>query len=163
MNPYASEESSRMRLTARPKEKDEGIDHPLMEGKKLDISREELRTFTKAMGDEKFKAMMGDYVDEISDPKHRPELDQYLHELEERGELPPGTKLIQPLAGFCIKSSSKKLVSDIKKTFFDQKTFINICFHETLEKPIKEYRTDAEGKSGTSWSLPYRVSKGKPD
>jgi hypothetical protein len=46
------------------------------------------------MGDDKFKSMMNDYVDEISDPKHRPELDQYLRELEERGELPPGTKLI---------------------------------------------------------------------
>ncbi len=94
MNPYASEESSRMRLTPKPKQEEQGIDHPLVEGKKLDITREELRTFTKAMGDDKFKSMMNDYVDEISDPKHRPELDQYLRELEERGELPPGTKLI---------------------------------------------------------------------
>ena len=78
---------------------------------------------------------MGDYVNEISDPKHRPEQDQYLKELESRGELPPGTELIQPEAGFCIKTSSKKMVSDFKKTFFDQKTFINVCWHDTLEKP----------------------------
>ena len=163
MNPYASEESSRMRLTPKPKQEEQGIDHPLAEGKKLDITREELRTFTKAMGDDKFKSMMNDYVDEISDPKHRPELDQYLRELEERGELPPGTKLIQPIAGFCIKSTSKKMVSDIKKTFFDQKTFVNICFHEEVDKPVKEMKTNADGKTGTAWQLPYRVSKGKPD
>ena len=80
--------------------------------------------------------MMADYVDEISDPKHRPELDQYLHELKERGELPPGTELIEPMAGFCLKSSARKMVSDIQKKFFDQKTFINICWHETIDKPI---------------------------
>ena len=43
-----------------------------------------------------FQDMLGDYVDEISDPKHRPEHDQYLREMEERGELPAGTQLIQP-------------------------------------------------------------------
>ena len=46
------------------------------------------------MGDDKFKEMMSEYVDEISNPKHRPELDQYLRELESRGEMPAGTKLI---------------------------------------------------------------------
>lgn len=75
MNPYASEESSRMRLTPKPKETETGIDHPLMEGKKMDITRQELRNFTKAMGDDKFKELMGDYMDEISNPKHRPEMD----------------------------------------------------------------------------------------
>jgi len=49
MNPYASEESSRLRLTPKPKQQEEGIDHPLVDGKKLDITRQELKTFTKAM------------------------------------------------------------------------------------------------------------------
>jgi hypothetical protein len=95
----------------------------------------ELKNFTHAMGDSKFKDMMGDYVNEISDPKYRGEQDQYLKELEGRGELPPGTELIQPDAGFCIKTLSKKMVSDFKKTFFDQKTFINVCWHEAIDKP----------------------------
>jgi hypothetical protein len=51
MNPYASEESSRMRLTPKPKEEEVGIDHPLMEGKKMNITRQELKNFTKAMED----------------------------------------------------------------------------------------------------------------
>jgi hypothetical protein len=55
--------------------------------------------------------------------------------MEEQGDLPPGTKLIQPTAGFCIKTTVKKLMSEVSKTFFDQKCFINVCFHEEVEKP----------------------------
>ena len=55
--------------------------------------------------------MLNDYVDEISDPKHKPEMQQYLRQMEEQGDLPPGTELIQPTAGFCIKTTVKKLTS----------------------------------------------------
>lgn len=106
-----------------------------MEGKKLDMNVGELKAFTKAMEQKEFKTLLNDYVGEISDPKHRPELDQYLDELEERGELPPGAALIQPNAGFCIKTSGKRLQNEHTKTFFDQKTFINVCWHEFLELP----------------------------
>lgn len=47
----------------------------MMEGKKLDMSAKELKGFANAMGKKDFRAMLGDYVDEISDPQHRPELD----------------------------------------------------------------------------------------
>jgi len=30
---------------------------------------------------------------------------------------------------------AKKMVSDVKKTFFEQKTFVNVCWHEVIEKP----------------------------
>jgi hypothetical protein len=163
VNPYASESFNRVRVNPRSKEEKEQIEHPLMEGKKLDMSREELSAFTKAMGQDEFKSLMGDYVNEISDPKHRPELDQYLDELVERGELPPGAALIQPVAGFCIKTSAKRLVSEAQKKFFEQKAFINVCWHETLEPPEQRREVRPDGKEGTAWSLPYRVSKGKPD
>jgi len=92
MNPYASEDFNRIKLTPKPKTEDDGkIDHPLMEGKKMDITPGELKNFTKAMETKEFQGLMNEYVEEISDPKHRPEQDQYLKELEERGELPPGT------------------------------------------------------------------------
>lgn len=101
----------------------------------MDITKKELTNFTKAMGETEFQNMMGDYVNEISDPKHRPEHDQYLREMEERGELPVGTMLIQPSSGFCIKTFGKKMVSDTRKQFFDQKTFVNVCWHESIDKP----------------------------
>jgi hypothetical protein len=95
VNPYASEDFNRIRVNPRDRAKeDQSIPHPLMEGKKMDITPNELKAFTKAMEKDEFKSMLNDYVGEISDPKHRPELDQYLTEMEERGEIPPGVALI---------------------------------------------------------------------
>ena len=75
MNPYASEDFNRIRVNPKSKEEQEKVDHPLLEGQKLDMNPKELRSFAKAMGEKEFQSMLGDYVDEISDPKHRPEHD----------------------------------------------------------------------------------------
>ena len=40
----------------------------MMEGKKLDMSAKELKGFATAMGQKEFRNILGDYVDEISDP-----------------------------------------------------------------------------------------------
>lgn len=127
MNPYASEEFNRIKLSGQAKaaaaapqaDNAPGIDHPLFEGKKIDMSKQELRAFTKAMEQPEFKNMLADYVKEISDPAQKAEYEQYLRQLEEAGDLPVGTKLIQPNALFCIKTSSKKLISDLNKQYFD--------------------------------------------
>jgi dynein assembly factor 2 len=164
LNPYAGEDFNKIKIKGKKPEekKDEGIDHPLYPGKKLDMSQQELKTFTKAMEQKEFKEMMSEYVDEISNPKHRPEQDKYLEQLRDQGEIPPGHELIRPRAGFCMKTSAKKLISEINKQFFDQKTFINVCFHDIIEKPEKVPAT-VNGTTGYSWSLPYRVSKPKND
>jgi hypothetical protein len=39
----------------------------------------------------------------------------------------------------------------MKKTFFEQKTFVNVCFHDEVDKPIQETRTNPDGKRGTAW------------
>ena len=102
-NPYASEDFNRMKVKSEltyeeqkaKKEYDENnIDNPLQEGKKLDMKKSELKTFAKAMETDEFKDMLGDYVNEISDPKHKPEMQAYLRQMEEQGDLPPGTILI---------------------------------------------------------------------
>ena len=125
----------------------------------MDITKNELKSFTQAMGEDEFKDMLGDYVDEISDPKHKPEMKQYLKQMEEQGDLPPGTVLIQPTAGFCMKTTCKKMISEKNKTFFDQKCFINICFHDSVDKPSKDKCANPDGSVGYNWRLPYRVSK----
>ena len=51
------------------------------------------------------------------------------------------------------------MTSEKTKTFFDQKCFINICFHEKIQKPEKELTTGPDGKQGYSWKLPYRASR----
>lgn len=168
MNPYASEDFNRMKVKSQPKPKKEPenenqIDHPFYEGKKLDMSKQELRAFTKAMEQPEFKGMLADYVKEISNPDNKAEYETYLRQLEESGDLPVGTKLIEPTALFCIKTTSKKLISDVNKQYFDQKTFINVCVHEDVEKPQKQFVKMPDGRSGNSWSLPYRVSKPRHD
>ena len=60
------------------------MDHPLFEGKKMDISKQELKAFTKAMEMEEFKNIMNEYVKEISDPKNQSEFETYLRQLEEQ-------------------------------------------------------------------------------
>jgi len=63
MNPYASESSSRMAVKSKPKNPDEkGVDHPLFDGKKMDVSEKELKNFTKALEKEEFRDILGDYV-----------------------------------------------------------------------------------------------------
>ena len=127
-NPYASDDFNRIQTKsqkdyetqkaereAKRQANGVGIDNPLLEGKKMDVSAQELKTFTKAMEHGEFRSLLNDYVDEISDPKHAPEMKQYLREMEEKGDLPAGTKLIQPKPGFCIKTTCKKLVSDANK------------------------------------------------
>ena len=76
MNPYASEDFNRIKVKSAPKEKkqttgEEGkIDHPLFEGQKIDMTKSELKNFTKAMEHEEFRSILSDYVSEISDPKN---------------------------------------------------------------------------------------------
>jgi hypothetical protein len=53
-----------------------------MEGKKIDMNINELKTFTRAMEAKEFKEGLNDYIDEISDPKHKPEMKQYLRQME---------------------------------------------------------------------------------
>ena len=85
----------------------------------MDANVGELKAFSKAMEKDEFRGLLNDYVDEISDPKHKPEMKQYLKQMEEQGDLPPGVALIQPQAGFCLKTTVKKMVSERNKTFFD--------------------------------------------
>ena len=74
MNPYASEDYNRIAVKSEPKpkpEEDGKIDHPLFEGKKIDMSKEELKAFTKAMEMPEFKTILSEYIQEISDPKNK--------------------------------------------------------------------------------------------
>ena len=47
------------------------------------------------MKTEQFGNLMQDYLNEISDPKNRDEYEQYMDQLEGKGELPEGMELLQ--------------------------------------------------------------------
>ena len=40
---------------------------------------------------------------------------------------------------------------------------MNVCWHDSLDKPQQQEVRKPDGTRGTSWQLPYRVSKGKHD
>lgn len=90
-NPYASDDFNRIQTKSKKtreqqvedrEEAKKSVDHPLMEGKKIDMNINELKTFTRAMEAKEFKEGLNDYIDEISDPKHKPEMKQYLRQME---------------------------------------------------------------------------------
>lgn len=126
------------------------------------MTRKEMKALVKAMEQDEFKDILTEYVQEISDPKNKAEYEEYLRQLERQNELPPNTKLVKPVAGFCIKTTSKKLMSKTDMKYFDQKAFVNVCTHDVVPRPEK-IRADKDGKSGFTFNLPYRVSKGRHD
>ena len=73
----------------------------------LDLTEEEQNKFTKAFQDKEFRKMMAEYVDEISDPKHRAEQDAYIREMEAKGETPKDKRVIHPAAGFVVKTKKE--------------------------------------------------------
>ena len=81
----------------------------------LDLTEEEQNKFTKAFQDKEFRKMMAEYVDEISDPKHRAEQDAYIREMEAKG----GT--ISASRGFAAPSRHRRASSpgeDVVAGFF---------------------------------------------
>jgi len=71
---------------------------------KLKLSKEEEQNFYKAMQQPEFTKLMKEYMDEISDPKNREEQEMYLRQLEAENKVPQDMKLVQPTAGFVIKT-----------------------------------------------------------
>lgn len=50
----------------------------------LKLTKEEADRFTDAFAKPEFRALMAEYVDEISDPKNKAETDAYIRQLEEQ-------------------------------------------------------------------------------
>ena len=127
-------------------------------GSDLEITAEEQDKFKKAFGDPEFRKMMAEYVDEISDPKYREEQNQYIREMEAKGETPKGKALIHPKAGFVVKTRKTG-----KADHTGAKVFINIVSSEKLQEPEA---TPCDG--GSRWALPHllgppRMERDKKD
>ncbi|KAJ7536355.1 hypothetical protein O6H91_12G065700 [Diphasiastrum complanatum] len=113
----------------------------------LHLSSQEVNQLEKAFKDPKFKELLNEYANEISQPSSRKEAESYLKFLEERTKRfsLDGKDLIIPTASFCCKT---------RNTHNGQKVFINVCYSERLEKPKSSAKTD---KSGVHWEIPYSL------
>uniref|UniRef100_A0A7S2S5N0 Protein kintoun n=1 Tax=Mucochytrium quahogii TaxID=96639 RepID=A0A7S2S5N0_9STRA len=118
---------------------------------KLDLSKDEQEKFMNAMQKPEFTKLMKDYMDEISDPKHRAEQEAYLEQLEKDNKVPENVNLVHPKAGFCLKLKRKEKNAE---GIFEHagKLFVNICQIDQVEKP----KATKKG-AGVSWSLPYSL------
>jgi len=108
-----------------------------------------VKQLQKSFRDPQFQKYFQEYLQEISDPKARAEQDQYLRELERKGQLeevaPPNTRLIRGKPAFCVRAATSKK---------NHKLFVNFCTHDDV-KPATPTKA---ANGGTYWSVPFLSS-----
>ena len=117
----------------------------------LNLTPEEMNRFSKAFKDKKFREMLRDYAEEISNPENKKKYEDDITLMEqERGM---DIKFVHPKPERVLKTSL-----DGK-----QKCFINICSNDLIDKP--EYRPERgiNGRIGQQWSVPYSLTPARPD
>nr|CAB3226521.1 protein kintoun [Phallusia mammillata] len=116
----------------------------------LDLSQEEIDRLAKCMKDEKFRDLLREYAEEISDPENRKRYEEEIAMLErDRGM---DVKFINPKPGHVLKTSING----------KQKCFVNICTNENLGQPRS--RPSMQGNTrGMQWSIPHSVSQDRED
>ncbi|KAM8737594.1 protein kintoun [Acanthopagrus schlegelii] len=119
--------------------------------KELNLTVDEIYRFNQAFKDEKFREMLRDYAEEISDPENKKRYEEEIKLLEEeRGNT---IEFIHPEPFRALRTSVNA----------KQKCFINICGNEKVGKPSSEWGVSKEGRRGQCWSLPHSLHPGRQD
>ncbi|KAJ8341668.1 hypothetical protein SKAU_G00339590 [Synaphobranchus kaupii] len=117
----------------------------------LNLNPEEINRFSKAFKDEKFREMLRDYAEEISNPENKKKYEEEIALMEqERGM---DIKFVHPKPERVLKTSLNG----------KQKCFINICSNDLIDKPECKAERGVDGRVGQQWSLPYSLTPGRPD
>ncbi|XP_074548915.1 protein kintoun [Halichoeres trimaculatus] len=115
----------------------------------LNLTEDEIKRMKKAFKDEKFREMLRDYAEELSDPENKKKYEEEIALLEqERGNT---VEFIHPVPFRAIKTSVNG----------KQKCFINICSSEKVSKPEFQWGVSEDGHRGQCWSLPHSLHPGK--
>ncbi|XP_014290630.1 protein kintoun isoform X2 [Halyomorpha halys] len=108
----------------------------------VDITKSELDEFGEALKKEEFRKLLGEYFDEVTDPKNRAEYERDMIQLEkERGV---DITFVHPTPGYVIKTSCDG----------ERKAFINICSNDLIGRPTPT-TVQQNDQIGTNWSLPH--------
>ncbi|XP_049917111.1 protein kintoun [Epinephelus moara] len=119
--------------------------------KELNMSADEMDRLKKAFKDEKFRDMLRDYAQELSDPENKRRYEEEIKLLEqERGNT---IEFIHPEPFKALRTSVNG----------KQKCFINICSSEKVGKPECKWGESEEGRRGQCWSLPHSLHPGRQD
>ncbi|XP_028994449.1 protein kintoun [Betta splendens] len=117
----------------------------------LNLTGEEMDKLTKALKDDRFKEMLREYAQEISDPESRKKYEEEIQLLErERGN---SLEFIHPQPFRALKTSVDGR----------QKCFINICGNDKIGKPECKCGVSEDGRRGQNWSLPHSLHPGRQD
>lgn len=136
--------------TLLPEQFQEAMNHTK---ESLNLSSSEQQKFSSALKDPKFCQMLSDYMEEISDPKHREEQEKYLKQLEQEQKLPQDKEIFIPTPSFVLKLKTKTT-----------KLFLNICHSQKIQPPssslacdVQKGEDDEAPGQGQHWQLPYSI------
>lgn len=119
--------------------------------KELNMTTEEINRFSEVMKDEKFRELLHEYAQEITNPENKMKYEEEITQLEqERGM---EVTFIHPNAHHVLKTSVNG----------GEKCFINICSNNLINKPTCEVKRMENGQVGQCWLLPYSLIPGRPD
>jgi hypothetical protein len=134
----------------------------IMTKNNIDLNTNEVNRLLSLMENDeegKFRELMDDYMDEISNPDNRAETEKLLAILEGKNQIPKGKQVLHPKAAFVIKFRTNhvpicnsKLPSN-RPHSKPPKIFVNIVSSEMMGKP-----SSSMVKNGHNWSLPYSLS-----
>jgi len=126
----------------------------LQEGKgsgDFKMTKDEANKIESCFKEPEFRDLFKEYMDEMADPKHRSESDQYLRQLEGEGNVPEGMAMCSE--GICIKAK----LTEATETGC-AKVFINVTHCTEIAAASQEEATDENGKKGKRWKLPFSLS-----
>uniref|UniRef100_A0A3Q2E1F5 Protein kintoun n=1 Tax=Cyprinodon variegatus TaxID=28743 RepID=A0A3Q2E1F5_CYPVA len=119
--------------------------------KELNLSSEEMGRITNAFKDGKFREMLREYIQDMSDPENMRKYEEEIQQWEqERGNT---VEFIQPSPFRVIR------ISNAAK----QKCFINICANDKIHTPQAKSAVSEDGRRGQCWSLPHSLQPGRTD
>lgn len=115
------------------------------------MTAEEIDRLTNALKTEKFREMLHEYAQELSDPENKKRYEEEIKLLEqERGNT---LEFIHPEPFKALRTSVNG----------KQKCFINICTNDKVGKPECKWGVSEEGRRGQCWSLPHSLHPGRQD
>ncbi|XP_030641233.1 protein kintoun [Chanos chanos] len=117
----------------------------------LNLTSDEVDRFSKALKDDKFRQMLREYAEEISNPENKKKYEEEIKLLEEERGM--DVKFIHPKPHHVLKTSANG----------KEKCFINVCSNDLIGKPVCKAGKGEDGKVGQHWSLPYSLTPGRPD
>ncbi|XP_076029504.1 PIH1 domain-containing protein Nop17-like [Oratosquilla oratoria] len=119
------------------------------------VSRDELSSLDKALKDEKFRTLLTEFVEEISDPEKKRLHEEEVKKLEK--EKGVEVEFILPTAGFVLE-----LRETAGKDEKAKRTAVNLCSSDKVAPPSCEPVINGKSR-GLNWVIPHTISPARTE